>query len=157
MSRGPDVSPFPSGGVPGAAGLRAGPSRDERGVAPYQRFQNTDAEGWKRYTDNLRGQSVIGAVNILRSVHWNRRSLWNDRERLAKLNRPVLLVFGNEDFYLVSETNHFLHETLPNSVLKEFKPNGHLVHIEQASKFNRVFQEFLDTVPPFRAGGVTTQ
>ena len=33
MSRGPDVSPFPSGGVPGAAGLRAGPSRDERGVA----------------------------------------------------------------------------------------------------------------------------
>ncbi len=123
----------------------------------YQRFQSTNAEGWQRYSDNLREQSVAGAINILRTVHWNRRSLWNDRERLAKLIKPVLLAYGNEDFYLVSETNRFLHETLPNSFLSEYKPCGHLVHIEQASKFNQIFRDFLDIVPPSRVGGVITE
>jgi len=94
----------------------------------YRRFQNTDAGGWQRYVGNLREQSVAGAINILHTVHWYRRSLWNDRERLEKLTKAVLLAYGDEDYYLLGETNRFLHEHLPNSYLHEFRPSGHLFH-----------------------------
>jgi 3-oxoadipate enol-lactonase len=81
----------------------------------YQRLRLENPDEWKRYANHLSEQSDAGAINILRTVHWNRRSIWQDKARLSAFEKPVLLAFGDEDYYLVGETSRFLHETLPNS------------------------------------------
>lgn len=109
----------------------------------YQSFQKNDPEGWAVYADNLRGQSPEGAVHVLSTLHWNRRSLFDDTDRLKALDKPVLLVTGGEDYYLVGETNSFLQQILPNATWQGFSGTGHLVNIERADAFNTLFLDFL--------------
>ena len=112
----------------------------------YQSFQKHDPEGWEIYADNLRGQSPEGAVHVLSTVHWNRRSLFDDTDRLRALDKPVLLVTGDEDYYLVGETNTFLQDTLPRADWHRFPGTGHLVNIERAAEFNRLLAGFVGLV-----------
>lgn len=107
----------------------------------YQSFQKNDPENWAIYARNLRGQSSEGAVHVLSTVHWNRRSLFEDQARLAVFEKPVLLVTGDEDYYLVGETNAFLQDILPNVTWHRFPGTGHLVNIEQAAEFNRLLAD----------------
>lgn len=107
----------------------------------YQSFQKNDPKNWARYAMNLQSQSAEGAVHVLLTVHWNRRSLFEDRARLQAFNKPVLLVTGDEDYYLVGDTNAFLKDTLPNAVWHKFPATGHLVNIERATEFNRLLAE----------------
>lgn len=109
----------------------------------YQSFQRNDSENWAIYATNLRNQSAEGAVHVLSTVHWNRRSLFQDEARLKAFEKPVLLVTGDEDYYLVGETNAFLKDTLPNSEWRRFPGTGHLVNIERAAEFNRRLTEFV--------------
>jgi len=112
------------------------------GDPAYQSFQKNDPANWKIYADNLRGQSVTGAVHVLSTVHWNRLSLFEDRARLKTLDLPVMLVTGDEDYYLVGETNAFLQDVLPNATRHQFPGTGHLVNIEQFDVFNQLLAEF---------------
>ncbi len=108
----------------------------------YQSFQQNDPKNWAIYAENLRGQPPEGAVHVLSTVHWNRRSLFEDQARLKTFEKPVLLVTGNEDYYLVGETNAFLQDTLPDAVWHRLPGTGHLVNIERAAEFNRLLAEF---------------
>lgn len=108
----------------------------------YQSFQKNDPKGWASYADNLRGQSPQGAVHVLSTLHWNRRSLFADSERLEAFEKPVLLVTGDDDYYLVGETNAFLCKTLPDARWHRFPGTGHLVNIERAPEFNELLAEF---------------
>ncbi|WP_170327510.1 alpha/beta fold hydrolase [Ruegeria arenilitoris] len=112
----------------------------------YQSFQNNDPESWAIYTDNLRGQSATGAVHVLSTLHWNRRSLFDDKARLQAFNRPVLLVTGDDDYYLVGETNAFLQDLLPDATWHRFTETGHLVNIERAAEFNHLLAKFVGMV-----------
>ena len=112
----------------------------------YRSFREQDPAGWQRYSGHLRAQPVEGAVNILKTLHWNRRSLWDDQDRLAVVTCPVMLIMGAEDYYLVGETNAFLDEVLPNSRRHCFDETGHLVNIERAEAFNALLREFLSSV-----------
>ncbi|MCP4188055.1 MAG: alpha/beta hydrolase [Gammaproteobacteria bacterium] len=109
----------------------------------YQSFQENDPGGWAIYTGNLHEQSVKGAIHILSTLHWDRRSLFDDRQRLKTLEVPILLITGNEDCYLVRETNVFLKEILPNVIWRDFEGTGHLVNIERASEFNALLTQFI--------------
>ncbi|WP_170545482.1 alpha/beta fold hydrolase [Ruegeria arenilitoris] len=112
----------------------------------YQSFQNNDPESWAIYTDNLRGQSATGAVHVLSTLHWNRRSLFDDQARLQAFDRPVLLVTGDDDYYLVGETNAFLQDLLPDATWHRFPETGHLVNIERAAEFNQLLAKFVGMV-----------
>ncbi len=107
----------------------------------YQSFQKNDPQGWATYAKNLRGQSPEGAVHVLSTLHWNRRSLFDEQTRLKALSKPVLLVTGDEDYYLVGETNDFLRRTLPDAKWHQFSGTGHLVNIERAAEFNSLLAE----------------
>lgn len=109
----------------------------------YQSFRKNHPEDWAIYAENLRGQSTEGAVHVLSTLHWNRRSLFDDASRLRALNNPVMLVTGDDDYYLVGETNHFLQATLSNVTWHRFPATGHLVNIEQAPQFNRLLSNFV--------------
>ena len=118
------------GGDGAVAGLEGDPA--------YQSFQRDEPEGWAIYASNLRGQSADGAINVLATLHWNRISLFAIEAQLQALNIPTLLVTGEEDYYLVGETNEFLESVLPNAHRHHFEGTGHLVNIERAEKFNLV-------------------
>lgn len=104
----------------------------------YQSFQTESPDAWAIYADNLRGQSAEGAVHVLSTVHWSRRFLFDQVEQLRGLDRPVMLVTGDDDYYLVGETNTFLTETVPDVTWHRFPGTGHLVNIERAERFNRL-------------------
>lgn len=111
----------------------------------YRRMPLKRKSVWDAYCDNLRAQSVQGARNILSTVHWNRPSLYDREDELRRLDIPVLLVYGGEDFHLVEPTNRFLHSVLPSSEMVKFEEAGHLVHLEEPETFGRALRLHLDS------------
>lgn len=109
----------------------------------YQSLQKNLPDVWRDYANRLAGQSVTGALNILKTLHWDRRSIWSDEARLRAITCPVLLVHGDEDYYLVEETNQYLEQVIPDASRNLFESSGHLVNIERANQFNRLLQDHL--------------
>jgi len=109
----------------------------------YQSLQRNLPEEWRAYAERLAAQSVTGAINILRTLHWNRRSIWEDEARLRGICCPVLLVHGEEDYFLVGDTNHYLEGVIPNAHRVFFEATGHLVNIERAEQFNALLTDHL--------------
>ena len=109
----------------------------------YQSFQKNLPSVWRDYAKRLSAQSLTGSLNILKTLHWNRRSIWADEVRLRAITCPVLLVHGDEDYYLVGETNHYLEQVIPGASRILFESTGHLVNIERASRFNRLLDDHL--------------
>ena len=107
----------------------------------YVSFKSSLPEAWHTYTENLASQSVDGALSILRTLHWDRRSLWDDDARLRNLSVPVLLLHGDQDYYLVAETNAYLASVLPQVTLKTFCGAGHLVNIEKPKEVNQLLRD----------------
>ena len=123
-------------GGPGAVGVL------ERDPA-YRTFQKNLPAVWRDYAKRLSDQSLTGSLNILKTLHWNRPSIWADEARLRAITCPVLLAHGDEDYYLVGETNHFLEQVVPGACRNLFESTGHLVNIERANHFNGLLDEHL--------------
>ena len=107
----------------------------------YRSLQQNLPAVWRDYAARLSGQSVTGALNILKTLHWNRRSIWDDEARLRSIACPVLLVHGDEDYYLVGETNRYLEQVIPNASRTLFEATGHLVNIEKTKQFNALLED----------------
>ena len=97
----------------------------------YRRMLQKAPEVWRAYLERLRRQSVQGAVQTLKTVHWNRRSLFDLERQLQALRVPTNLIYGEEDHPLVLPTNSFLSEVLPCSQEVKVPTTGHLVHLEE--------------------------
>ncbi len=54
----------------------------------------------------------------------------------------MLLVWGENDYYLVEETNRFLEALVRGARSAVFPETGHLVNIEEAEAFNRLLADF---------------
>lgn len=111
----------------------------------YRSFQQKLPEVWNNYAERLAAQSVTGALKILKTLHWNRRSIWTEAVRLRAIQCPVLLVHGDEDYYLVGETNNYLEHVIPKATRMLFAATGHLVNIEQAARFNELLEQHLQS------------
>ena len=116
----------------------------------YRSFQANDPEGWASYAANLGQQPVHSAIHMLNTVHWNRVSLFGQADRIGAFNKPVLLVTGAEDYYLVGETNRFLAQTLPHCNHLPFDRTGHLANIERAPEFNAALGSHIERASPGR-------
>lgn len=114
----------------------------------YQRMAHKRPGDWRAYRENLRGQSVEGALRTLRTVHWNRLCIWTLESRLRKLPTPTLLVIGDEDHPLIEPTNLYLSKTLPNAKLLRLQKTGHLVNIEEPEAFNNALAAQLRASEP---------
>ena len=72
----------------------------------------------------------------------------NLRDTLNGLdNTPTLLVFGNKDPFVASLTNDNLRDL--NGYVRPIVLNdsGHFPMLDEASKFQRLLRDFLDTKP----------
>ena len=104
-----------------------------------------DQTAWLRFAERLAEHSVIGMAMTLRGVLATRPSLWHLADRLRGLDRPVLLVAGDEDT-LCLEPSLFLKATLPDAAFCVMPRTGHLINLEEPSLFNTILFSFLVAV-----------
>lgn len=109
----------------------------------YRRVGEKAPEAWRAYLDQLRQQSVVGALNTLRTVHWDRVSFETHRADLRRLHVPTLLILGDEDHPRVAPSNAFLEDNLPDCRRVLLPKTGHLVHIEEPAAVRAELQRQL--------------
>ncbi len=84
--------------------------------------------------------SAVG-LSILRRQFFD--TLSEDIQHLARLDIPVLLVWGRQDRAIPLERGQELHRILPGSRLEVLDRAGHVPNFERAPEFNRLALEFL--------------
>lgn len=104
-----------------------------------------DETAWLRFAERLAEHSVIGMAMTLRGVLATRPSLWHLADRLRGLDRPVLLVAGDEDTPCL-EPSLFLKATLPDAAFCVMPRTGHLINLEEPSLFDTILFSFLVAV-----------
>lgn len=69
---------------------------------------------------------------------------WEDLpERLKRLERPTLIVWGAEDRLISVKHAYEFHQLINGSKLVVFERTGHVPHAERPEKFNKVVANFL--------------
>jgi sigma-B regulation protein RsbQ len=71
----------------------------------------------------------------------------DNRQDLAKLHKPVLLLQGAQDFIVPTEVASYLHRNLPGSTLKQMKATGHCPHMSHPKETIALIQDYLKTTP----------
>ena len=64
-------------------------------------------------------------------------------ERVGRHTRPVLLVWGTEDKTVPFELSETARATLPTAVFHAIHGAGHVPHLEQPDRINRLLINFL--------------
>jgi pimeloyl-ACP methyl ester carboxylesterase len=81
----------------------------------------------------------------MRGVLAMRPSLWHLGDALRGLDRPILLVVGDEDTPCL-EPSLFLKATLPDAALCVMPRAGHLLNLDEPALFNAIVFGFLAAV-----------
>jgi 3-oxoadipate enol-lactonase len=69
-------------------------------------------------------------------------------ETLEALNRPVLIVVGEEDSITPPADAERMHELIPGSDLEVVPNAGHMTPVEQPERFTAILLQFLDELDP---------
>ncbi len=100
---------------------------------------------WRQFEAQLGGHSADGMAMTLRGVLATRPSLWSLEPQLENLQKPVLLVIGDEDPPCL-EPNLFMKRTLPDCALSIMPRTGHLPNLEEPDIFNELIDRFFTAV-----------
>jgi len=65
------------------------------------------------------------------------------RNDAAKINLPVLLIYGEDDTQAPPIYGREFHEIMPNSTLEIVGAAGHFVHLDQSTQVKRLIKDFL--------------
>lgn len=120
-----------------AEGYALGPTRVQ--------FQNRDARGWREFADQLAEHSTEGAAKTMRGVQSRRPSLFDLVEEMKKLEVPVLVMTGDEDWPCL-EPALLMKRMIQTAALVVMPNAGHTINLEDPAEFNRQVSEFLHTV-----------
>ncbi|MEV5964124.1 alpha/beta fold hydrolase [Kribbella sp. NPDC051952] len=114
---------------------------DPHSVAPEVRA-TYEAELRRRDGDPWVGQvTVEGAKSILRSsLAPPRRSLWADA---AKVECPVLLIYGGKDRLVDPRIRTKAQRTFPNAHLLYLPSSGHVAQMEHPQQVERAFRQLI--------------
>lgn len=66
------------------------------------------------------------------------------RERLAEIEMPTLIVWGQSDRVIPMAAALSYHRRIPQSRLEIFERTGHVPQLERPARFNALLDEFLD-------------
>lgn len=124
-----------------AEGTRAVAERYAVGPARVQ-FQNKNPRGWAEFAAALGEHSAIGSALTMRGVQSARPSLYRLRDELAAVDRPVLILAGDEDEHCL-EPALMLKRTIPTSGLVLLPQTGHTLNLESPEAFNHAVDSFL--------------
>jgi pimeloyl-ACP methyl ester carboxylesterase len=104
-----------------------------------------DDTAWLHFAQRLAEHSVTGMAMTLRGVLAPRPSLWHLGDQLRALDRPTLLVVGDEDTPCL-EPGLFLKSTLSDAALCVMPRTGHLINLEEPVLFNTLVFGFVAAV-----------
>ncbi|MFC6161874.1 alpha/beta fold hydrolase [Kribbella sp. NPDC058693] len=118
---------------------------DPRSLAPEVRAAY-EAELHRRDTDPWGKQATLdGARSILRSsLARPRRSLWADA---AKVECPVLLIYGGKDRLVDARIRTKAQRTFPNARLLYLPHSGHVAQMEHPEEVARAFRQLIESNP----------
>jgi pimeloyl-ACP methyl ester carboxylesterase len=115
----------------------------DSGYAQLLRAKNPDA--WSEFKRQLTVHSAKGMAMTLRGVLARRPSLWQLEPQLKNIDKPALLIIGDEDAPCL-EPNLFLKKALPDCALSILPRTGHLPNLEEPEAFNALIDNFFTSV-----------
>jgi pimeloyl-ACP methyl ester carboxylesterase len=113
------------------------------GYAQLLRVKNP--RDWCEFKRQLTTHSAKGMAMTLRGVLARRPSLWQMEPQLKNIDKPALLVIGDEDTPCL-EPNLFLKKTLRDCALSIMPRTGHLPNLEEPEAFNALIDNFFTSV-----------
>jgi pimeloyl-ACP methyl ester carboxylesterase len=120
-----------------AAAYAYGPTRVQ--------YENKDPRGFAEFKAMLAEHSAKGAANTQLGVQRERPSIFDLEDRLARLEVPMLVLTGDEDWPCLLP-NVFIKQTCPTAALLVIPNSGHAINIEEPAAFNAALADFLAQV-----------
>lgn len=114
-------------------------------------FQTKDPRGWQDFLSMLHDLSPIAAEKLMRITLTDRLPVTALRDPLAKLDRPVLVMTGDQDFPS-HEACRFIRDHAPYAGLAMLPMCGHAMNLEEPMLFNQALSDFLSAVDAGRWG-----
>jgi pimeloyl-ACP methyl ester carboxylesterase len=108
-------------------------------------LQNKHPEVWRDFAAALAEHDAVGAALTMRGVQASRPSLYELRDRLASVSKPVLILAGDEDDGTL-EPSIMLKRVMPYSALAILPRSGHTLNLEEPELFNAMVERFLRAV-----------
>lgn len=105
-------------------------------------FQNNDPRGFAQFMVDFKKHSALGSANTQLGVQRERPSLFDLRERMAKISAPVLIINGDEDWPCLLP-GLMMKDVIPTAAMAIIPNAGHTINIETPDAFNRELTEFL--------------
>jgi len=105
-------------------------------------FRRRDPARWQAWYDDLATHDAEGMARTFRNYQGNRPSLHDFEAGLRALDRPTMLVVGDEDDGCL-EINLFLRQIMPDAGLLVVPHSGHAVNLEAPDLFNRELERFV--------------
>ncbi|WP_158842814.1 alpha/beta fold hydrolase [Saccharothrix deserti] len=96
----------------------------------------------------MRTTAPQGAAAALRG----RAERPDDRQTLAAVRVPTLIVVGAEDPYTPVDQAKLMHDLIAGATLAAIDDAAHLPNLEQPARFNTALLRFLDTLRPALTG-----
>jgi pimeloyl-ACP methyl ester carboxylesterase len=128
--------------------LREGSSAvaERYAVGPARvQLQNNNPAAWATFAAQLAEHSATGMANTMLAVQRERPSLYDLEGELRALDRPVLIIAGDEDEGCL-EPDLMLKRTLPAAGLTVLPNTGHTCNLEDPELFNDTVERFLVAV-----------
>ena len=102
-------------------------------------FSGTPETVRRRLDSIAEAQTPDGLANAITAI----RDRTDSRSIVASLNRPFLIVVGDNDPLISPDEARELAASAPNGRAEVFDGTGHLPSFEQAARFNRLLEDFL--------------
>lgn len=110
-----------------------------------RRFKEKDPRGFAEFNQQCGEHSVLGSALTGRGCQLRRPTLYELKDKLARLSAPTLVITGDDDD-LCLEPALFLKRTIPDARLWVVPRTTHTVNLEEPEAFNRVVSDFLTDV-----------
>lgn len=104
-------------------------------------FENKDPRGFAAFVQRFNEHSPLGCANTFLGVQGERPSLYDLRDRMAKLTVPTYIMTGDEDEPCL-EPGLFLKRAIPTAGLVVIPKTGHACNLEETEAFNAALREF---------------
>lgn len=127
-----------------AHGMPAFAEKYAYGPARVQ-FLRSNPRGFAQFKRHLSEHSAIGSANTQLGVQRERPSLYDLKDRLAKLTVPTLIVNGDEDWGC-AKPGLMLKQTIPSAALAVIPNCGHTMNLEASDAFNALLANFWASV-----------
>ena len=105
-------------------------------------FLNKNPRGFQEFRDQLAEHSTDGAARTMLGVQRERPSLFELKDRMAKISVPTLILTGDEDWPCLLP-GVMMKETIPTAALAVMPNCGHTINIEDPQAFNAILDRFL--------------